>query len=278
MDEEVYGFTEENTRGMTEWERAPLPYADNGMSNMYAQTAHKHQHHKKAKDIEKYIAERAMDEEVNGFAEEQVRGISRERKDDFAYDYNGVNNMYAQSHHKHKHHKHAKDIAERAMDEEVHGFASDNVRGIAWGRQEDFPYGNNGNLNMYSQHKHKKHSKFPHNPFIAERGMDEEVHGFVEDAINNPLGPIRNDEAYPLNGYKNVYADVDHSTSWTPSDFTTSEAASGPPEWLGQVKRSKHHKDIAERKMDAEVHGFATHALPPLNGQVKRETPYAKNG
>jgi len=64
-----------------------------------------------------------------------------------------------------------------------------------------------------TQHKHKKHSKFPHNPFIAERGMDEEVHGFVEDAINNPLGPIRNDEAYPLNGYKNVYADVDHSTS-----------------------------------------------------------------
>ena len=235
MDEEVYGFTEENTRGMTEWERAPLPYADNGMSNMYAQTAHKHQHHKKAKDIEKYIAERAMDEEVNGFAEEQVRGISRERKDDFAYDYNGVNNMYAQSHHKHKHHKHAKDIAERAMDEEVHGFASDNVRGIAWGRQEDFPYGNNGNLNMYSQHKHKKHSKFPHNPFIAERGMDEEVHGFVEDAINNPLGPIRNDEAYPLNGYKNVYADVDQKH---------------------RHKKHNHHQDVNDQMIKPDAFGM----------------------
>lgn len=43
--------------------------------------------------------------------------------------------------------------------------------------------------------------------------MDEEVHVFVSDAINNPLGPDRNDEAYPANGYKNVYPDVDHSQS-----------------------------------------------------------------
>jgi len=65
------------------------------------------------------------------------------------------------------------------MDEEVHGFASDNVRGIAWGRQEDFPYGNNGNLNMYSQHKAKKHHKW-----VAERNMDPYVYDFVAPEVD----------------------------------------------------------------------------------------------
>ena len=87
-----------------------------------------HSHKHRAKDI----AERAMDEEVHDFAEDNTRGIMGIRQEAMPYGDNGNLNMYAQ--HKHKHHKHAKDIAERAMDEEVHGFASDNVRGIPWGR------------------------------------------------------------------------------------------------------------------------------------------------
>jgi len=51
---------------------------------------------------------------------------------DGPFDYNGQNNLYpakgAFSQHKRKHHK--KDIAERKMEEEVHGFAADNVPGI----------------------------------------------------------------------------------------------------------------------------------------------------
>ena len=44
--------------------------------------------------------------------------------------------------HSHKHR--AKDINEREMDEEVHDFAEDNVRGISGIRQETHPYGDNG--------------------------------------------------------------------------------------------------------------------------------------
>ena len=81
-------------------------------------------------------------------------------------------------------------------------FAEDQVRGISGIRQKTHPYGDNGQLNMYAQHKHKKHSKGDnHHPFIGERKYDEDVQGFVVDAINNPLGVERNDEAYPTNGY-----------------------------------------------------------------------------
>lgn len=215
-----------------------------------------------------------MDDEVHEFASDNVPGTAYPRRDT-EYGDNGLMNMYAQ--HKHRHHK--RDIAERAMDEEVHGFASDNVRGIAWGRSE-VPYGDNGMMNVYSQQKKNKHF----NPFIAERKMDEDVHGFVSDAINNPLGPSRNDEPYPMNGYKNVYPDVDHSQSgqtFTAEDFdTAADYVEGGPSYenFGQRKHRKHHRDIAERKMDSEVHGFVKSALPPLKERVRNEVPYQANG
>ena len=65
------------------------------------------------------------------------------------------------------------------MDEEVHGFAADNVPGTAWDRR-DTTYGNNGNLNMYSQHKHKKHQKW-----VAERQMDPYVYDFVAPEVDS---------------------------------------------------------------------------------------------
>lgn len=145
---------------------------------------HKHKHHKKG------VHERNMDEEVHDFVKDNVPGTEWPRSE-VDPGYNGNMNMYAQ--HK-KHHRHqARDVAERDMDEEVHGFVEDNVPGTPWGRAST-PYGNNGNMNVYGQVHHKKHHKF--NPFIAERKMDEEVHGFVTDAINNPLGVSRKDEAY----------------------------------------------------------------------------------
>jgi hypothetical protein len=203
------------------------------------------------------------------------------------------NNAFMQ--HKHRHHK--KDIAERAMDEEVHDFAADNVPGTAWDRR-DTSYGDNGLMNMYAQHRHQKKGV---NPFIAERNMDEEVHGFVSDAINNPLAPTRNDEPYPMNGYKNMYPDVDHSQSgqsytadpYANPDYNEKEAASAyntavPYDTadpnanhnivFGQRKHRKHHRDIAERKMDEEVHGFVKSALPPLSERVRNEVPYKGNG
>jgi hypothetical protein len=53
-----------------------------------------------------------------------------------------------------KHHRH-RDINERKMDEEVHGFSADNVPGTPYERQP-VPYGNNGNLNMYPPQKPTK--------------------------------------------------------------------------------------------------------------------------
>jgi len=51
-----------------------------------------------------------------------------------------------------------RDVAERAMDEEVHGFVADNVPGTAWERQP-VPYGENGNLNKYPPTKKSLHQK-----------------------------------------------------------------------------------------------------------------------
>jgi len=72
------------------------------------------------------------------------------------------------------------------MEEEVHGFAADNVPGIPYDRTET-KYGNNGNLNTYAVQKEIKkkslHQKHHRHRDIAERKMDEEVHGFASDNV-----------------------------------------------------------------------------------------------
>ena len=107
---------------------------------------------------------------------------------DGPFDYNGGNNVYdlpakkqAAVQHRRKHHK--KDIAERKMDEEVHGFAADNVPGIPWDRNP-VSYGYNGNLNKYDslhQHKHKHRA---HQKWVAERNMDPYVYDFVGPEVD----------------------------------------------------------------------------------------------
>ena len=52
--------------------------------------------------------------------------------------------------------------------------------------------------NEYSQkHHHKKHHK---KPDVAERGMDEEVHGFVTDSLPPLNTRVRSDEPFIPNG------------------------------------------------------------------------------
>ena len=85
------------------------------------------------------IAERKMDEEVHGFAADNVPGIPHERSP-LAPGYNGNRDVWPEPKPKkkslhQKHHRHSKrDIAERKMDEEVHGFSADNVPGIPYDR------------------------------------------------------------------------------------------------------------------------------------------------
>lgn len=193
MEAEVHGFSSNNVPG-TANERSPVDPGMNGNQNVYpAKKATKKgkkslMQHKKHAD---WVASRNMDAGVYGFVAPEIDALNHpENQPGYSiYDRespamaNGQSNLYPNSLHQHKHKHHAKDIAERAMDEEVHGFASDNVRGIAWGRQEDFPYGNNGNLNIYAQNKAKKHHKW-----VAERNMDPYIYDFVSphiDALNH---------------------------------------------------------------------------------------------
>ena len=82
------------------------------------------------------------------------------------------------------------------MDEEVHGFVNENVPPInEWKRGSD-PFVPNGSDesafegSAFTAKKHnKKHHKKHNKRDVAERGMDEEVHGFVKenDKENEPL-------------------------------------------------------------------------------------------
>ena len=116
---------------------------------------------------------------------------------------NGWKNEYGQKPHRHHHKHHHKDVAERNMDEEVHGFTAEYTPGTPNARS-DQAYQPNGNKNVYpttsSLHQHKHHKKD-----VAERGMDEEVHGFVNEAIPPINVRKRNEEAYAPNGVSNQY-------------------------------------------------------------------------
>jgi hypothetical protein len=51
------------------------------------------------------------------------------------------------------------------------------------------------------------------------------------------------------------------------------------PSFAEKKHHKKHHKkDIAERGMDEEVHGFVWEALPPLNTRVRSTDPFIPNG
>jgi len=85
-----------------------------------------------------------------------------------------------------KHHK-KPDNAERGMDEQVFNFATDALPPLNTRQRSTLPFVPNGSDpsafkgSAFSEgaHHHKKHRK----PDVAERGMDEEVHGFVSDTL-----------------------------------------------------------------------------------------------
>ena len=81
---------------------------------------------------------------------------------------------------------------------------------------------------------------------IGEKGVDEEVHGFVS-AYTPPLQNRREEQPYAPNG--------SHPSS--------------------HVEAKK--KDIGEKGVDEEVHGFVSAYTPPLQNR-REENPYAPNG
>merc|ERR1719472_384414 len=126
------------------------------------------------------------------------------------------------------------DVAERGMDEEVHGFVVDSLPPLNTRVRSTMPFIPNGS--DPSAHSPNFISK---RPDVAERGMDEEVHGFVVDS----LPPLNTRERSTMPFLPN---------------------GSNPSAFKGAFM-ARNRKDIAERGMDEDVWGFSTEAIPPLN-------------
>jgi hypothetical protein len=109
----------------------------------------------------------------------------------------------------------------------------------------------------------KKHHKKQHKrPDIAERGMDEEVHGFVKEAIPPLNTRVRSSDAFVPNG----------------SDSSAFEGAAFS-ETKHHKKHNKHHKwGVADRDMDPYVHGFVSGALKDHISEHRSITPHVPNG
>jgi hypothetical protein len=213
--------------------RRDSPYEYNGYKNQYpAFTA----------NANRDIGEKGLDEEVHGFASanNMVLPIPHARRDS-PYEYNGFKNQYPAGFVANTN----RDIGEGGIDEEVHGFASANnmVLPIPHARR-DSPYEYNGFKNQYP-------ASFTANRDIGEGGIDKEVQEFASS--NNMVQPIpnaRRDSAYEYNGFKNQY----------PAGFTAT-------------------KDIGEGGIDEEVHGFASANNMVLGiPHARRDTPYEYNG
>merc|ERR1712238_421111 len=134
------------------------------------------------------------------------------------------------------------DVAERGMDEEVHGFVTDSLPPLNTSVRSTAPFVPNGSdssafegTSFGTRKHHKKHHNKHHKrPDVAERGMDEEVHGFVIDSLPPLNTSVRSTAPFVPNG----------------SDESAFEGTS----FNQRRHHSKHHqRDIAERGMDEEV-------------------------
>jgi len=171
-----------------------------------------------------------------------------------------------------KDHKSDSFIGERGYDTDVQQFVWNTVHNPLTSSDRDWyaasvPFIPNGSKNQYSQHKHHhKHGKKAKD--FAERGMDEEVHGFVNEAILEPIN-VRNrsDEPWVPNG-----------SAWGWNDGS-----------LAQGKHKHHKKDhksdsfIGERGYDTDVQQFVWNTVHnPLTSSDRdwyaASVPFIPNG
>ena len=195
-----------------------------------------------------------MEPNVHWFASDQVDVLPATRRDDDPYDYNGTGPQAFPPSFLHRR-KGKKDIAEPKMDEEVHGFASDNVDVLPATRRDNEAYAYNGSGPQAFPPQsfiHKKKGKKD----IAEPNMDEEVHGFASDAVDVLPATRRDNEPYAYNG-------------------------SGPSAFPASFYARQHHiskKDIAEPGMEPNVHWFASDQVDVLPATRRDDDPYDYNG
>lgn len=191
IDKEVQEFSSANNMVLPiPHARRDSPYEYNGFKNQYPAAF------MKTKDI----GETGIDEEVHGFASanNMVLGIPHARRDT-PYEYNGYISPGPASFMGVRPKK-VKDIGEKGVDEEVHGFVSANnmVEGTPLRRRQT-AYDPNGS------DPSAQPSDFAFRPTnirdIGEKGVDEEVQGFV--SANNMVQPTplrRRDDPYQYNG------------------------------------------------------------------------------
>jgi hypothetical protein len=148
------------------------------------------------------------------------------------------------------------------MDEEVHGFVWHALPPLNTRVRSDDPFIPNGSdpsahdPSFVEKKYHHKH----HKKDVAERGMDEEVHGFVWHAIPPLNTRVRSDDPFVPNG---------------------SDPSAHDPSFAEQNHKHHHnqHPDIIGTSgMDEEVHGFVSDNLPPLSSQVNSDKPFVPNG
>jgi hypothetical protein len=267
MDEEVHGFASANTNPLNTRVRSTLPFIPNGSSPSAfegsASLNQKRHHHKKNPDI----AERNMDFEVHGFAGDIASPVNEIEHSAKAPAMNGgeapeapAPETAALSQHKHKSKAKAKDMGERGYDEEVYDFAHKMVSAINGQERPSEPWAMNGvygwDADTLAQRKKPHHHS---KKDIAERGMDEEVHGFAS-ANTNPLNTrVRSTLPFIPNGS-------------SPSAF----------EGSASLNQNRHHHrkapDVAERKMDPEIHGFVKEYTTPYNEWERSDKAFIPNG
>lgn len=158
------------------------------------------------------------------------------------------------------------------MDTDVQQFVHDSINNPLTSSERDWyaasvPFIPNGSKNQYSQSKHHhKHGKKAKD--FAERGMDEEVHGFINEAILEPIN-VRNRSDDPW---------VPNGSSWGWNDGS-----------FAQGKHRHHNKDkkkekfIAERGMDTDVQQFVHDSINnPLTSSERdwyaASVPFIPNG
>merc|ERR1711934_221474 len=231
-----------------------------------------HRYHNSNNDI----SESMMNEEVQGFANPNTETLNWARTEDQfipngslnpASGYGYVNPDAAallQHHHRH----HARDVSEKQIDEEVHGFVNPNTETLNWARSQD-PFIMNGSKNPESgygyvppaelyQHRHHRYNP-NYRRDISEKQIDEDVHDFANpntEVLNWPRTPdsfIPNGSKNPESGYGYV-----------------------PPALLQHHNRH-NMRDVSEKQIDEEVHGFVNPNTETLNW-ARSQDPFIMNG
>jgi hypothetical protein len=289
--------------------RPDTPYAYNGSSDK----AHKpvtttliQREYNDEEPIEegrKDISEKGIDENVHWFANPLTETLNWPRKET-PYDYNGSS---AKAHKNVLHQQH--DISEKGIDENVHWFANPLTETLNWPRKET-PYDYNGS--GPKAHKVTLSQRVRRNGDLAETGMNEDVHDFVSNQPQVPRLPYPRENQPPAyNGsgprahkvtlYQRGRGDLaETGMNEDVHDFVSNQPQvprlpypreNQPPAYNGSGPRAHKvtlyqaspvpqqikKKDISEKGINEEVHGFANSMVDPLPWPRDKEPP-AYNG